>query len=223
MKINLKVSNYLNNNRDAQVSMFRNNVSNGLHNVAYFNSAAAQELSFGKEGFMSASNSFGLASETSLNKASFCENMLTDMKTELQMAELLMQRDAKKMMLNHSYKFAAPGAEKTNKIQENKQQEAEQAAQSSLGKAYSDLSENLKTLEEFNSDADIRFKTFKQQADNQNLIAKKKYFNFIDKLTQSSVTKELNSNSSKKNNSIFNEKNNPTDGIKMFAPVSFTA
>lgn len=243
-KLNLRLDNFLSGDRASQISRFKTGVSRGMHSVQFFNAGAARDLSFGQDSFMGASASFGLASATSGEKAGFCENMLSSMKNDLDCAQLGLEMSVttQVMLVNAMHANEVRNGQKngnmiSNNLKSNieeKQFMAEMQKQQSLNEAYSQLSEALGTLEEFNSNADMQFKNLKNAADNQELMARKQYYNFVnssastgssisgldmDKKEDSEEDKKANG---KQNKNFSNITKANTNGMKLFG-ASLTA
>lgn len=233
--ISTKIDNFLSLDRGSQILTFRTGVSNGMHSVSFHNTGAARDMSFGQDSYMSASASFGLASATSGEKSSFCENILADMKNDLHRAQLAMELSVSNQL--NSYYGAVinsgiqdPQQRMLMNQQNDKKLEAETKLQRSLQDAYGELSESIKTLDDFNSDADVRFKNLKNAADNQEVMARKQYYNYVNtsstgKASAKPFEMEANDEKEKKKNDdkAENTSGGSTNGMRMFGSTPFSA
>ncbi|MEW5819117.1 MAG: hypothetical protein AB1782_02915 [Cyanobacteriota bacterium] len=179
MGVDLSISSTLSSKRSDNIMQFSTGVGKGMHDVHFYNTGAERFMGGNGNDFLSASSSFGLASCTSLERSSFCDNLLSEMESDLNSlyVQLNIQAisDVKKAAIGDPKLQKATGLEK---IAEEKKQEEEAKMKNELSKNFDEISYNLKTLGEFNSDAGMRFKSLKEAADNQETMAKKQYYNF---------------------------------------------
>lgn len=164
--------------RGTNIMLFMAGVNNGLHDVAFYNSGAARNLSSGKESSLLAASSFQLASVTSNERSSFCKNLIAELTSSVHSAELALRMDMYSAAIKSDPKDKSGSLFRMQKDMQLKEQQEMDDAQDSVYKEYQENYHNLKTLSEFNSDAEMQFKTLKEAADNEIINAKTQYYNF---------------------------------------------
>ena len=215
--------------RGTNIMCFMAGVNNGLHDVAFYNSGAARDLASGKDASMLAASSFLLASTTSSERSSFCQNLMTELSEQMNVAQLALEISAydglRQYLGGQNNDKARDIQAMMEKNQLQKQQEKEDEATDAIYKQYQENTQYMKTLDAFNSDAEMQFKKLKEAADNQELLAKKQYYNYRNTQTSGntfslfngSLDKALNPNSeSNEGSNASSNAQNVSGASKMF-------
>lgn len=161
--------------RPEMISYFQSNVSSGMDTVSFHNANAALIGTSNSDSSLLTASSFSMAATCSGNKAGFCAGLLTSLTNELDSltknAVMDSQRANIKLACQQNNILKDPTGSILNRILDEKED-----SQKALEKYQKTIEEQIVTLEAFTSNADVRFKSLKESAEQQEFMAKNHYY-----------------------------------------------